>query len=198
MLRAIAVRESTWYQYLTYPSGRPVTDWGSGDMISTPTADTTTFCNALATYGYQKDYGTGICPKTFSIVGVMSWEAPSWGQMPDNQNGAFPFNRNSTAFAVDYLAAHVRGCYEGGSTGLAVRGRVPTPPVISGAASAAGTRATGTAQPPTATSRASRTSSRTTRGCSPTGEASGRAVAPRTDAPARIRCDEPPGSAGSN
>jgi hypothetical protein len=124
MLRAIAVRESTWYQYLTYPSGRPVTNWGSGDMISTPTADTTTFCNALATYGYdyQKDYGTGICPKTFSIVGVMSWEAASWGQMPDNQNGTFPFNRNSTAFAVDYLAAHLRGCYEGWEHWLANTG----------------------------------------------------------------------------
>jgi hypothetical protein len=118
MLRAIAVRESTWYEYLTYPSGRPVVDWGSGDMItsSSANADTVTYCNAVAVaggYDYQKDFGAGVCPKTFSIVGVMSWEDPSWGTMPDNQNGTFPFNRSSTAFAVDYLASQLRGCYEG-------------------------------------------------------------------------------------
>ena len=116
MLRAIAVRESTWYEYLTYPSGRCVVDWGCGDMITSPNADTVKYCNAVASsggYDYQKDFGAGICPETFSIVGVMSWEAPSWGQMPDNQNGTFPFNRNSTAFAVDYLASQLRGCDEG-------------------------------------------------------------------------------------
>ena len=127
MVRSIAVRESTWYEYLTYPSGRGVTNYGSGDMISTPTADTTTYCNAIARlggYDYQKDYGPGICPKTFSIVGVMSWQAPSWGLMPDNQNGTFPFNRNSTAFAVDYLAGHLRGCYEGWMHWLAGSGDI--------------------------------------------------------------------------
>jgi hypothetical protein len=69
----------------------------------------------LAQYGhnYQTDFGTAICPKTFSIAGVMSWQAPSWGQMPGNQNGTFPFNRQSTAFALDYLASQLRGCYNG-------------------------------------------------------------------------------------
>ena len=33
--------------------------------------------------------------------------------MPDNQNGTFPFNRDSTAFALDYLGAFLRGCQEG-------------------------------------------------------------------------------------
>jgi hypothetical protein len=116
MLRAIAVRESTWYQYLTYPSGRCVVDWGCGDMVGTASPATVTYCNAVAAtggYDYQRDFGPGICPETFSIAGVMSWEAPPWGQMPDNQNGTFPFNRDSTAFAVDYLAADLRGCYEG-------------------------------------------------------------------------------------
>lgn len=115
MLRAIAVRESTWYQYLTYPSGRCVTNWGCGDIVSTPTAATATYCNAIARYGYgyQKDFGSAICPKTFSIAGVMAWQDPFWGSMHDNQNGTFPFSRNSTAFAVDYLAAYLRGCYEG-------------------------------------------------------------------------------------
>jgi Bacterial Ig domain len=116
LLRAIAVRESTWYQYETYPSGRCVTDWGCGDFLSSATAATRTYCDGLATaggYDYQRDYGVGLCPRTFSIVGVMDWEDPAWGVMPDNQNGTFPFNRDSTAFAVDYLGADLRGCFEG-------------------------------------------------------------------------------------
>jgi hypothetical protein len=115
VLRSIAVRESTWYQYEAYASGRPVTYWGSGDIMPAGTAGASGYCTALAKYGhdYQVDFGAGICPQTFSIAGVMSWQAPSWGQMPDNQNGTFPFNRKSTAFAVDYLAAHLRGCYNG-------------------------------------------------------------------------------------
>src|SRR5262249_20187555 len=64
------------------------------------------------------DYSAGICPETFSIVGIKSWQAPSWGAMADNQNGTFPFNRDSTAFAVDYLGAYLRGCYEGWITWL--------------------------------------------------------------------------------
>jgi hypothetical protein len=43
----------------------------------------------------------------------MSWQDPAWGKYPDNQNGTFPFNRGSTAFAVDYIGAELRGCYEG-------------------------------------------------------------------------------------
>ncbi|HSS53130.1 MAG TPA: hypothetical protein VLK79_00635 [Gaiellales bacterium] len=84
-------------------------------MIASPNQATITYCNGLAESGghdYQKDYGTGICPETFSIAGVMDWEAPSWGVMPDNQNGTFPFNRDSTAFALDYLGSQLRGCYE--------------------------------------------------------------------------------------
>jgi hypothetical protein len=115
LLRAMAVRESTWYQGEIYPLGRPVTNWGSGDLFTESNAASRVYCDALAAYGrnYQHDYGTGKCPKTFSIVGIMSWQAPSWGRMPDNQNGTFPFNRNSTAFAVDYLGSQLRGCYEG-------------------------------------------------------------------------------------
>jgi len=124
MLRAIAVRESTWFQYLTYPSGRPVSNWGSGDYFPAAPADFAVYCNAIAKYGYdyQQVYGAGLCPETFSIVGVKSWEAPSWGAMPYNQNGTFPFNRNSTAFALDYLAAHLRGCSEGWEHWLANTG----------------------------------------------------------------------------
>jgi hypothetical protein len=115
LLRAIAVRESTWYQYETYANARPVVDWGSGDMMRAGTSGAGVYCAGLASYGhdYQVDFGRGICPRTFSIAGVMSWQAPSWGQMPGNQNGTFPFSRNSTAFALDYVASYLRGCYSG-------------------------------------------------------------------------------------
>jgi hypothetical protein len=115
VLRAVAVRESTWYQYEVYPSGRCVLDWGCGDMMPSSTAASRVYCSAISARGhdYQADYGAGICPETFSIAGVMSWEDPSWGKMTSNQNGTFPFNRNSTAFALDYLASQLRGCYEG-------------------------------------------------------------------------------------
>ena len=180
VLRAIAVRESTWYQYETYPSGRCVLHFSCGDIHPTPTRRLEHFCDHIATFGhdYQQDYSDGICPKTFGIVGVMSWQAPSWGLMADNQNGTFPFNRNSTAFAVDYVASYLRGCYEGWITGS-------TPPlVIFGVASAPGIRATGTRPRPTSTSRTSRRSSTTTRGSSPAGRSTSR-VATR---PTVARC----------
>jgi len=124
VLRAIAVRESTWYQYETYPSGRPVNDWGSGDVMQAGISGARLYCDGIAQYGYdyQRDLGSGRCPRTFSIVGVMSWQDPSWGSMPGNQNGTFPFNRDSTAFAVDYLGSQLRGCYEGWESWLSATG----------------------------------------------------------------------------
>lgn len=124
VLRAIAVRESTWYQYEVYPSGRCVYLWGCGDMMPAGTAGARTYCSRISSFGhdYQADYGVGICPKTFSIAGIMSWQNPRWGVMRGNQNGTFPFNRNSTAFAMDYLAAELRGCYEGWERWLANTG----------------------------------------------------------------------------
>jgi hypothetical protein len=116
LLRAIAVRESTWYQYPTYTSGACVVNWGCGDIFDAASGPSLQYCNGIAMiggYDYQGDFGPGICPKTFSIAGVMSWEDPSWGPMSGNQNGTFPFNRNSTAFAVDYLGSDLRGCIEG-------------------------------------------------------------------------------------
>jgi hypothetical protein len=115
VLRAIAVRESTWYEFETYPSGRPIPNWGMGDMMPAGTSGASVYCKGIAAYGrdFQRDFGTNVCPRTFSIAGVMSWEAPSWGQMPGNQNGTFPFTIRSTAFALDYLASQLRGCYNG-------------------------------------------------------------------------------------
>jgi hypothetical protein len=117
-LRAEAYTESSWFQYETYPSGRCVDLYGCGDWFSSePLAARQTYCDGLATagaYDYQKDYGAGLCPKTYSIVGIMSWWNPSWGfNWAGNQNGTFPFTRNSTATALDYMASQIRGCYEG-------------------------------------------------------------------------------------
>jgi hypothetical protein len=115
VLRAIAVRESTWTQYDTYRSGRCVTNMGCGDMITQPTRASRKYCAFISQAGhnYQRDYGRGRCPATFSIAGVKSYQDPAWGFIPSNQNGTFPFNRDSTAFALDYLGSFLRGCYEG-------------------------------------------------------------------------------------
>jgi hypothetical protein len=115
ILRAQAVRESTWFQYLTYRSGRCYVDYSCGDIVPSSSSASKVYCMFLAGYGYayQTQFGPGRCPETFGIIGVMSWEAPSWGRMPNNQNGTFPFNRDSTAFALDYEASQLRGCYEG-------------------------------------------------------------------------------------
>lgn len=115
-LRAEANQESTWYQYLTYPSGRCVEFYGCGDRFSGPSTASGVFCNGIAQFGYdyQRDWGTNLCPQTFSIMGIKSWWDPGWGfNWTDNQNGTFPYNRDSTAFAVDYMASQIRGCYEG-------------------------------------------------------------------------------------
>jgi hypothetical protein len=116
VLRAQAVRESVWFQYLTDTSGACQVNYGCTDVFSSSSAASRVYCDALARiggYDYQRNFGTGICPKTFGIVSAMSWQDPSWGTWPDNQNGTFPFNRNSTPFVVDYLGAYLRGCYEG-------------------------------------------------------------------------------------
>lgn len=55
---------------------------------------------ALCPPGYQKVLP---CPVTFGIVGTKSTSWP----------GLFPWNRNSTAAAVDVLGGWLRGCYEG-------------------------------------------------------------------------------------
>jgi hypothetical protein len=145
VIRATAVEESTWFQYLHFPNnasygggggGSCYWDYGCGDPFASATAASTAYCNGIATQGllaseihnYQKDPLTGaggypstptsgLCPKTFSILGVMSWDDPAWQApnpaYPGNQNGTFPFTRDSTAAAADYYGAYIRGCYEG-------------------------------------------------------------------------------------
>lgn len=149
VIRADAVEESTWFEYLHFPNdassggggGSCYWNRGCGDAFSSATAASTTYCNSIATQGllasevhnYQRDPktavggypwtpGAGLCPKTFSILGVMSWDDPAW-EAPypayaGNQNGTFPFTRDSTAAAADYWGAYIRGCYEGWATWL--------------------------------------------------------------------------------
>src|SRR2546422_297600 len=129
LIRAVAVGESTWFQYLHFPNdasygggggGSCYWNRGCGDAFSSPTAASAVYCNGIATLGlvssevhnYQRDPVTstggypwtpssGLCPKTFSILGVMSWDGPAWESpypaYSGNQNGTFPFTRDSTA-----------------------------------------------------------------------------------------------------
>jgi hypothetical protein len=143
LIRADAVIESTWFQYLHFPTdaspgGSGSCYWlrGCSDAFPSTTAASTTYCSGIATNGvlasevhdYRADPVTttggypyapqsGLCPKTFSILGVMSWDDPAWERpypaWPGNQNGTFPFTRDSTAAAADYWGASIRGCYEG-------------------------------------------------------------------------------------
>ena len=144
LIRATAVEESTWFQYLHFPTnasyggggGSCYWNYGCGDAFSAATAASTAYCNGIATQGvlsseihnYQKDPVTGagkppytpssgLCPQTFSTLGVKSWEDPAWNApypaYAGNQNGTFPFTRDSTAAAADYYASYLRGCYEG-------------------------------------------------------------------------------------
>ena len=89
--------------------------YGCGDFFGSASAASNLYCDHIATFGYdyRQDYGDGLCPQTFSILGIKSWWDPAWGfNFAGNQNGSFPFNRNSTAFAADYYAAELRTCLE--------------------------------------------------------------------------------------
>jgi hypothetical protein len=94
-------------------------------MITQPTRATRKYCAFISQAGhnYQRDYGRGRCPATFSIAGVKSYQDPAWGFIHHNQNGTFPFSRDSTAFALDYLGSFLRGCYEGWAPWLGNSGR---------------------------------------------------------------------------
>ena len=145
LIRADAVIESTWFQYLHFPAdassggaggGSCFWNRGCSDAFPSPTTASSTYCMSIATQGvdmsevhdYRADPVTiaggypyvpqlGLCPKTYSILGVMSWDDPAWERpypaWPGDQNGTFPFTRDSTAAAADYWGASIRGCYEG-------------------------------------------------------------------------------------
>ncbi len=76
-----------------------------------------------ATHAYDRDFVNNRaqcpagylklpCPVTFGIVGTKSTNLP----------GLFPWNRDSTAVAVDVLGGWLRGCYEGWVRWLSTHG----------------------------------------------------------------------------
>lgn len=115
VLRAVAVRESGWYQYQVYPDGSCVVGSGCGDLFEEVPRSARRYCTQVAaSFSVRaREAVQEHCPRTFSILGVMAWHDPQWGRMPGNQNGTFPFTVDSTAFAADYYGAFVRGCLEG-------------------------------------------------------------------------------------
>jgi hypothetical protein len=115
VLRSVAVRESGWYQHQVYPDGTCVLNSGCGDLFDDESRATREYCRTVARFVGERGAAREdvLCARTFSIVGVMSWHDPSWGRLPGDQNGTFPFNVESTAFAVDYLGSFLRGCLEG-------------------------------------------------------------------------------------
>ena len=129
LIRADAFEESTWFEASTYSNGQCVTEYGCGDFFSSSSTSSATYCNGVAALGgvdYQRWDGAGLCPQTFSILGVMSWWDPAWGfNWAGNQNGTFPLSHQSTAFAADYWGAMIRGCYEGWQWELGGSGHVP-------------------------------------------------------------------------
>jgi hypothetical protein len=120
--RAEAAHESSWFQQLTYPDGECYDHLGCGDFFPIPTNESSLYCKGLRLrggYDYEADYGAGQCPQTFGIAGVKTWYDPAWEpRYEGNQNGAFPFVRDSTAANIDYMLASIRGCYEGWETWL--------------------------------------------------------------------------------
>jgi hypothetical protein len=120
--RAEAAHESSWFQQLRYPDGECYDHLGCGDFFPAPTTESRIYCEGLRLtggYDYEADYGDGQCPQTFGIAGVKTWYDPAWEpRYGGNQNGAFPFVRDSTAANIDYMLASIRGCYEGWETWL--------------------------------------------------------------------------------
>jgi hypothetical protein len=113
-VRAVAATESSWYQYLTYADSRCRETFGCGDIRTDQV-----YCDHIAQlggYDYQNDYGPGRCPATFGISGVMSHDP--WDDYAGRQNGTFPFNRDSTAFNLDYFGSVIRSCFEGWTSWL--------------------------------------------------------------------------------
>ena len=141
LLRAIAVRESAWFQYQVYPSGRCVAQVGCGDMTTGDVPGHRAFCAAISRHGYdyRQDYPAGVCPKTYSIVGVMSWHDPGGARCRSTRTAPSPSTATRprspwTTWARSCAAARRDGC-----TGWATPVTAAMPPGRRGAASAPGT-----------------------------------------------------------
>jgi autotransporter family porin len=99
VLRAQMISESSWYQGLLDANGKPVANKGFGDY----TTD-----QSKCPPGY-----TAACPLSFGVLQI---------KYATYHPGTFPHSRDSTAFNIDYLAAIMRGCYEGWESWLASYG----------------------------------------------------------------------------
>jgi autotransporter family porin len=99
VLRAQMISESYWYQGLLDANGKPVAGKGFGDY----TTD-----QSKCPPGY-----TAPCPLSFGVLQI---------KYATYHPGTFPHSRDSTAFNIDYLAAIMRGCYEGWESWLASYG----------------------------------------------------------------------------
>ena len=95
VLRGQMITESYWYQGLLDANGAPINGKGFGDF----TTD-----QAKCPPGYVAP-----CPMSFGVLQSKASAA---------HPGVFPYNRDSTAFNLDYVAAIMRGCYEGWETWL--------------------------------------------------------------------------------
>ena len=105
---------------------------GCGDLVTASHAGAPA-CSAGASAGsgvdYRQDYWAGLLPEDVLHRRGDVVAGPRLGpRCRSNQNGTFPFNRDSTAFALDYLGAFLRGCQEGwvrwlGNDGAALRRR---------------------------------------------------------------------------
>jgi hypothetical protein len=103
LLRAQMVTESHWYQGLTDAAGRPVPHKGFGDFSNNP---------SQCAPGYQVP-----CPTSFGVLQI---------KRASFHPGTYPHSRDSTAFNVDYVAAVLRGCFEGWETWLRGSAAAPT------------------------------------------------------------------------
>ena len=89
ILRAMAVAESYWHQGEVDERGQPVSGRGYGDFTEN---------QSQCAPGYSIP-----CPQSFGILQIKHTAHPD----------TFSRSRDSTSFAVDYVAGVLRGCYEG-------------------------------------------------------------------------------------
>ena len=113
----------------------------ASDLVASATVDPPVRWQAAHTAGSRVASGSGSRPVQAAQASIaptsrsrsipsgsgthawaIPWAAVRTGVWPDNQNGTFPFNRDSTAFAVDYIGGELRGCYEGWESWLKTTG----------------------------------------------------------------------------
>jgi hypothetical protein len=103
VIRADAVQESFWWQDHRTKAGQPIIGQGYGDPASCSPGSP-----PASGYGARG-------PSSFGLLQV------KWCTMKDSTAPGYdgwPWTERSTAYAVDFYAAVIRGCYEGWDTWL--------------------------------------------------------------------------------